>query len=58
MGPVVDVKFDSGDLPELNNALLVDMSANDDTRKDLTLEVALHLVMTQCVRLPWVQQTV
>ena len=41
MGPVVDVKFNSGDLPELNNALLV--RGDNDTRKDLTLEVALHL---------------
>ena len=41
MGPVVDVKFDNSELPELNNALIV--RGDDDNRKDLTLEVALHL---------------
>ena len=40
MGPVVDVKFDSGDLPEIYNALRV---AGTDLRDDLVLEVALHL---------------
>lgn len=39
MGPVVDVKFENGNLPEINNALKV-------TKPDgvvVTLEVALHL---------------
>ncbi len=39
MGPVVDVRFEAGNLPEINNALKV-------TKPDgtvLTLEVALHL---------------
>ncbi|TFB19255.1 F0F1 ATP synthase subunit beta [Filobacillus milosensis] len=40
MGPVVDVKFDSGDLPEIYNALVI---AGNDSRDELTLEVALHL---------------
>ncbi|WP_175615265.1 F0F1 ATP synthase subunit beta [Piscibacillus halophilus] len=40
MGPVVDVKFDSGDLPEIYNALVI---AGDEYRDELTLEVALHL---------------
>ena len=40
MGPVVDVKFDSGQLPDIYNALKV-TSANGNV--DLTLEVALHL---------------
>ncbi|RPF54113.1 F0F1 ATP synthase subunit beta [Aquisalibacillus elongatus] len=40
MGPVVDVKFDSGDLPEIYNALVIDGNDNLD---ELTLEVALHL---------------
>ncbi len=40
MGPVVDVKFDSGDLPEIYNALVI---AGDENRDELTLEVALHL---------------
>ncbi|MBS4206789.1 F0F1 ATP synthase subunit beta [Bacillus sp. FJAT-50079] len=40
MGPVVDVKFSNGQLPEIYNALKV-TSANGQI--DLTLEVALHL---------------
>lgn len=45
MGPVVDVKFDSGDLPEINNALQINYKAQSDQETDvkLTLEVALHL---------------
>ena len=45
MGPVVDVTFDDGQLPELNNALHVSHSAQseNETNVDLTLEVALHL---------------
>ncbi|UOQ94951.1 F0F1 ATP synthase subunit beta [Halobacillus shinanisalinarum] len=38
MGPVVDVTFDEGQLPEINNAVVV-QSENGE----LTLEVALHL---------------
>lgn len=39
-GPVIDVKFESGKLPELYNALTVTNAASGTT---LTLEVALHL---------------
>ncbi|WKB35578.1 F0F1 ATP synthase subunit beta [Terrilactibacillus sp. S3-3] len=44
-GPVVDVKFEHGQLPELNNALRIDYKAQSSSEKDihLTLEVALHL---------------
>ncbi|PEE41078.1 F0F1 ATP synthase subunit beta [Bacillus pseudomycoides] len=38
MGPVVDVKFDGGKLPEIYNALRIEQDA-----VNLTLEVALHL---------------
>jgi F-type H+-transporting ATPase subunit beta len=38
MGPVVDVKFDGGKLPEIYNALRIKQDA-----MNLTLEVALHL---------------
>ncbi|MFD1036849.1 F0F1 ATP synthase subunit beta [Virgibacillus byunsanensis] len=44
MGPVVDVKFEDSQLPEIYNALVVHQS--DDSAEgsiDLTLEVALHL---------------
>ncbi|GAA0605247.1 F0F1 ATP synthase subunit beta [Virgibacillus siamensis] len=42
MGPVVDVRFDDDNLPEIYNALTI--KANVDGQDiDLTLEVALHL---------------
>ncbi|QAS53313.1 F0F1 ATP synthase subunit beta [Halobacillus litoralis] len=45
MGPVVDVTFDDGQLPDLNNALHVqyDAQSENESNVDLTLEVALHL---------------
>ncbi|MCM3741652.1 F0F1 ATP synthase subunit beta [Oceanobacillus luteolus] len=42
MGPVVDVKFEDGQLPEIYNALEVDVNINGVDSK-LSLEVALHL---------------
>ncbi|SOC42679.1 F0F1 ATP synthase subunit beta [Salinicoccus kekensis] len=41
MGPVVDVRFNEGELPELNNALTVDIHKGEEIIP-LTLEVALH----------------
>ncbi|WP_226036311.1 F0F1 ATP synthase subunit beta [Aquibacillus saliphilus] len=41
MGPVVDVKFEDGQLPEIYNALQVQLQNEEGTT--LTLEVALHL---------------
>ncbi|KGX87286.1 F0F1 ATP synthase subunit beta [Pontibacillus marinus] len=45
MGPVVDVQFESGHLPEINNALTVRYEAKNESEvsMDVTLEVALHL---------------
>jgi F-type H+-transporting ATPase subunit beta len=45
MGPVVDVKFEHGQLPKLNNALKIEHKAKSESETDidLTLEVALHL---------------
>ncbi|MFD1064493.1 F0F1 ATP synthase subunit beta [Oceanobacillus locisalsi] len=40
MGPVVDVRFEDGELPAVNNALVVH---NKQSGEELTLEVALHL---------------
>lgn len=44
-GPVVDVKFEYGNLPKINDALKVNVSANDNNGVEikLTLEVALHV---------------
>ncbi|MGN8646396.1 F0F1 ATP synthase subunit beta [Gracilibacillus sp. HCP3S3_G5_1] len=42
MGPVVDVKFEDGHLPEIYNALKVQYEA-DGEAQELTVEVALHL---------------
>ncbi|WP_019812927.1 F0F1 ATP synthase subunit beta [Saccharomonospora saliphila] len=41
-GPVVDVEFPRGSIPELNNALKVDIEFAE-LRKTVTLEVAQHL---------------
>ena len=38
MGPVVDVRFNEGELPSINNALTVPI--ND---RELTLEVSQHI---------------
>ncbi|MGL4819955.1 MAG: F0F1 ATP synthase subunit beta, partial [Bacilli bacterium] len=45
MGPVVDVKFDNGHLPEIFNALQIDHKGEEgkSVAIKLTLEVALHL---------------
>ncbi len=42
MGPVVDVRFNEGELPEINNALVVKIDNADSEPISLTLEVALH----------------
>jgi F-type H+-transporting ATPase subunit beta len=44
-GPVVDVRFDDGHLPNINNALTIDYKAKSSAEADihLTLEVALQL---------------
>ncbi len=43
MGPVVDVEFESGDLPEVLTALTATNAAIDDEADNLVVEVALHL---------------
>lgn len=44
MGPVIDVKFDDGNLPEIYNAVTVTLKGKDSEESFLlTLEVALHL---------------
>ncbi|MDQ0257199.1 F-type H+-transporting ATPase subunit beta [Evansella vedderi] len=45
MGPVVDVQFGRGQLPEIYNALKIERQAqtSGEVDVDLTLEVALHL---------------
>ncbi len=43
MGPVVDVKFENGQLPEIYNALKVQIERPNEAPVTLTLEVALHL---------------
>ena len=44
-GPVVDVKFEDGQLPDIYTALTINAPATEDGQQgiDLTLEVALHL---------------
>ena len=43
MGPVVDVEFPPGNIPEVYTALLVSNPSIDDSDDNLTVEVALHL---------------
>ncbi len=51
IGPVVDVAFDSAELPEIYTALLLTNPAIDDKTDNLTVEVAQHLGehMVRCV---------
>ncbi len=42
IGPVVDVKFENGNLPAINNALKLETKLND-LEINLTLEVAMHV---------------
>ncbi|CEH30699.1 MULTISPECIES: F0F1 ATP synthase subunit beta [Aneurinibacillus] len=43
MGPVVDVQFERGHLPEIYNAVKIDDTLDNGKKIELTLEVALHL---------------
>ncbi|MEO8840178.1 MAG: F0F1 ATP synthase subunit beta, partial [Kofleriaceae bacterium] len=43
IGPVVDVAFDTAELPEINTALLLTNKAIDGRADNLTVEVAQHL---------------
>jgi F-type H+-transporting ATPase subunit beta len=51
IGPVVDVAFDSAELPEINTALLITNPSIDKREDNLTVEVAQHLGehMVRCV---------
>ncbi|HEY5920761.1 MAG TPA: F0F1 ATP synthase subunit beta [Kofleriaceae bacterium] len=51
IGPVVDVAFDSAELPEINTALLLTNKAIDSREDNLTVEVSQHLgeKMVRCV---------
>lgn len=42
MGPVIDVRFEHNEVPEINNALVLDIEREEGT-VELTLEVALQL---------------
>ncbi|MEK3900503.1 MULTISPECIES: F0F1 ATP synthase subunit beta [unclassified Paenibacillus] len=43
MGPVVDIEFERGQLPEIFNAIKIVASLSDGRNMDLTLEVSNHL---------------
>jgi F-type H+-transporting ATPase subunit beta len=51
IGPVVDVAFDSAELPEINTALLLTNPSIDKREDNLTIEVSQHLGehMVRCV---------
>jgi F-type H+-transporting ATPase subunit beta len=48
IGPVVDVEFPNGGLPEINTALLMTNPAISDQEWNLTVEVALHTGESSC----------
>ncbi|MFF2912270.1 F0F1 ATP synthase subunit beta [Paenibacillus sp. NPDC057934] len=43
MGPVVDIEFERGQLPEIFNAIKIEASVGNDRKINLTLEVSNHL---------------
>ena len=43
IGPVVDVRFDSGELPQIYSAIELTNPTVDDTEANLILEVAQHI---------------
>ena len=43
LGPVIDVCFEEGDLPEINSALKISNTAINEKEWNLTVEVAQHL---------------
>src|ERR1700691_4954520 len=43
IGPVVDVAFDSAELPEINTALVTSNTTIDNRPDNLTVEVSQHL---------------
>jgi F-type H+/Na+-transporting ATPase subunit beta len=43
MGPVVDIEFERGQLPEIFNAIKIEASLENGRQIDLTLEVSNHL---------------
>ncbi len=48
IGPVVDVEFEAGDLPEIMNALMVSNPGISDEADNLVIEVAQHLGDNMC----------
>ena len=46
MGPVVDVEFPPGEIPEINTALRTTNSSIDDREDNLVVEVALSLFLS------------
>ncbi len=48
IGPVVDVEFEAGNLPNIMNALLISNPAISDVADNLVVEVALHLGDNVC----------
>ena len=56
MGPVIDVRFEHNEVPEINNALHIEVPKEDGTLQ-LTLEVALQLGDDVVRTLQWTQRT-
>ena len=48
IGPVVDVRFEGGHLPEIFNALKIQMPGNDGKINHITVEVASQIGRASC----------
>lgn len=56
MGPVIDVRFEHNEVPDINNALHIEVPKEDSTLH-LTLEVALQLGDDVVRTIAWTQLT-
>ena len=57
IGPVVDIRFEPEQLPDLLTAIQITGEV-EGNQIDLTLEAAQHLGIILCAALPWLPQTV
>ena len=55
IGPVVDVEFEAGNLPNIMNALLISNPAISDVADNLVVEVAQHLSTMSVSVLRWIR---
>ena len=57
IGPVLDVEFEAGHLPEIYSALRLQATSGDDREISLVAEVQQHIGRGRCARSPCPQPT-